>query len=270
MRGGHWRRLPRSRRGVPRRRGARGARRRRGRPLGRAPPRRRSRPARAGAGQRVRGQGDAESRRHTRPRPGGAARVPPRGARPRGRALSADPHRPHRRRPGGAVRVRLGDRHEPQRRRRAAEPRAWGREARSPPSGRARLRRSCAAELHRISCRRSRRRRASSSSCRVPQAACCSPLPRVRAWRSSTSWGLTSCRSTGRSSCDLRRRRAISSCLRRHRPLARSAPWGRICPPSRSGLRRAGPRARRAFASFAEAERHDLGGLVDAVARLGS
>ena len=99
----------------------------RGRLVARAAQRRRSRRARRGADRRV---GRARRKNApvrvivTRPaRPGAAARRAARGARPRGGRVPADRDRPHLRRADRLRRLRVADRHEPERRRRDRPPR---------------------------------------------------------------------------------------------------------------------------------------------------
>ena len=131
------------------------------------------------------GSRSGEDRRHPRRRAGGAARRAARGARPRGRPLSPDPHRAARRRPDRPDALRLGRRDEPERRGRARAParrlrrRTSRRSARRPPT---RCARSASGS---ISSRRSRRRRGCSRSFR--RAGCSSPPRRARGACSSTS-----------------------------------------------------------------------------------
>ena len=266
LRGGDRRRLPRSDRGASRRRDADGAHRRPGRPLGRAPHRRRPGRARVGAGR--------------------ARRVKVVVTRPRAQAgplverleeqghevvecplIEIEPTRRSGRRRG----LRLGDRDEPERRRRARQARQRAAAAGSRPSARERPRRCASSASSPRSSRGSRRRTASSPSSRVPRAASCSRPPKDRGDGRSTSSAPTSSRSTrrgsfGRTSLP----RAISSCSPRARPRGRSPRSGSTSRSSRSG-----PQTTRVAESLglrvvAEAETHDLDGLVAAVGSLAS
>ena len=228
--------------------------RRRGRPLDRAPSRGRS--GRAAPGSSSSG---SEARAHrmrvvvTRA-PGQAEPLASRAtrARARSRALPADSDRPDRRRPGRAVVIRLGDRHEPERcdellnraRGRASQLAAIG-----PGTAATLLRRGVAPDLV---AGRLHAGRAARGDCRDLRAACCSLLRKGRAWPSSDELGadfLPLYRTIELATGAARGRR--SSYLRPHRPPARSARSERNLPAVSIGPQtsRRGPRERHSRSS---------------------
>ena len=245
------RRLPRAGRRAPRRRHADGADRGRGRLLDRAALGARSRPRSRPSCSRSRD----EDRRHPAGGPGAGSRRQARAARSRGRPLPADRDRAARRRADRRLGVRLGRRHERERRARAA---AAGRSARcraSPRSARRRPTRSAAP----TSCRPSRPRRACSPSCRGPRAACCSRQPRARARSCRTSSTPTSCSSTARASSGRQEFPAAdlviltsASAARALAALATGLPVVSIGPETSRAAREAGLRGRRRGAAALE------------------
>ena len=146
--------------------------------------------------------------------------------------------------------------------------RARGRPRGSRLSGRGRRRRSRGPASWRISCRRCRPRKACLPSCRDRRAACSSPPRRAPARSSSTSSARTSCRSTGRPSCAPLPPAgdvvvlASASAARAFGALGAGIPAVSIGPQTTAAAREAGIRV------ISEAQRHDLDGLVDAIARL--
>ncbi len=148
------RRLPRAGRGAPRRGDAHRARRRRGRPLGRAPHRRRSGRARGGswprfaAGRRVRVVVTRAASQARAPR---VARLEALGHEVV--VCPADRDRAARRRAGRRQRLRLGDRHEPERRATCSRSDGKATVRASPRSAREPRRRSGASGSSPTSCR---------------------------------------------------------------------------------------------------------------------
>ena len=208
-----------------------------------------------------------EDRRHPGRRAGGAAGRTARGAGPRRRPLPVDPGRTARGRADRPVAVRLGGRHEPERRSRARAPARGAAAARLAAIGPGTAEALAERGFAPISFRRSRRRRACSPS--FPPAACCSRPPKGRGACSWTSGTPTSCRSTARVELHPDPPEgdvvvlASASAARAFAATSRPPAGGR----DRPGDQR--PRREPAVSSVVGvADSHDVDGLIEVVRRL--